>query len=113
MLAPEVIHAVSLAWVCRASSTSCGAQAGATGLPFLSRLDEQTAPAIKALEGQEQPFAIMRRAQHEILHALSDQLGLEGQATRVSDDGLKVYNTEDGLSSIALQAGDNLCHLWP
>lgn len=74
-----------------------------TTLPFLSKLDESFSPAICALEAQEQPFAVMRSFQAEILGNLQEAMGLSPVATRASSDGLTAYNTGDSLSGVVLQ----------
>ncbi|CAL8460820.1 g351 [Coccomyxa elongata] len=75
-------------------------------LPFLRRLnDDHLVPSVKLLERQQETYALMRMAQHDILSTLVEELNVRPQATRVSKDGLTVYNTPDGSLSIALQVG--------
>lgn len=56
------------------------------------------------LEKQEEPYAVMRAAQKDLLLSLADQLHLSAVPTTVSEDGLTIYNTDDSLTSISIQA---------
>ncbi|EIE25511.1 hypothetical protein COCSUDRAFT_52897 [Coccomyxa subellipsoidea C-169] len=87
----------------RPKTPICASQAS---LPFLSKLtDGALVPSVKLLERQQKPYALMRANQNEILSTLAEQLSLRPQATRISEDGLSVYNTPDESLSIALQVG--------
>ena len=72
-------------------------------LPFQGSPLGMLAPAIDALEAQEEPFAIMRAAQRELLDQLLPALRLTAQATCASSNGFTAYNTADGQTSVALQ----------
>lgn len=87
---------------CRCHSAVSGRDTVA-GLAFLSRLNETIAPALYALEAQEDTFSAMRSVQKELILALRGNLDLAGVATRPSRDGLTTYNTSDRSTSIALQ----------
>lgn len=91
------------------SSVPCRAPAhttaASTGLPFLDGLSEERAPAIFALRREHEAFRTMRQVQKEILTTIAQQLSIHPVPTKVSDDGLAYFTTQDKQTSIALQVG--------
>lgn len=97
----SLCHMPNTSVVCRWQVQACHAE---VSMPFLRRLnDDHLVPSVKLLERQQETYALMRTAQHDILSTLAEELNIRPQATRVSKDGLTVYNTPDGSLSIALQ----------
>ncbi|CAL5219348.1 g1164 [Coccomyxa viridis] len=80
--------------------------AASTGLPFLDGLSEEQAPAIFALRREHEAFRTMRQVQKEILTTIAQRLSIHSVPTKVSDDGLAYFTTEDKQTSIALQVGE-------